>query len=191
MTDETLTIEQDATGDTKETITATETQPEKTADSGKVFTQADVDRLIKERLSRERGKTEKAAAAAKSAAEKAALEEQNKFQELYEKEKSELEKVIAENEALQLKSLRREIAAELKIPSGLAARLTGNTREEIEADAIELLAALPQALAPSLDGGAGGGKPGNPRLTDADIREQSVRLGVSFKHMKEYLESTR
>jgi hypothetical protein len=124
------------------------------------------------------------AAKAQAEAERKALEEQNKFQELYEKEKAEREKALAEMEALQLANLRREIAAKVKLPNGLASRLTGTTAEEIEADAQELLKAIPQAQPPKLDGRAGGGTGRAPSKTEAEIREEAAVLGVSFEHLK-------
>lgn len=49
------------------------------------FTQADVDRIVKERLERESAKVEKAAQKAREEAETKALADQQKFQELAEK----------------------------------------------------------------------------------------------------------
>lgn len=165
--------------------TAPDTQPEPIADNSKTFTQADVDRILKERLDREKANAAKAADRAKQEAERKALEEQQKYQELYEKEKAEREKALAEMTALQIQNLRREVAATLNIPPGLASRLQGTTQDEIEADAKQLLASLPKAPVPSLDGRAGGGKAGKPDVDEQQIREQAAMLGVSYELLKQ------
>jgi hypothetical protein len=121
---------------------------------------------------------------AQQESERKALEEQSRFKELYEKEKAEREAALAEMSRLQLMNMRREVAAETKLPLELANRLIGNTREELEADAKTLLASLPKAAVPSLDGRAGGGKAGKPDITDAQIREQAARLNVSYENLK-------
>lgn len=50
------------------------------------------------------------------------------------------------------KALRYEVAAELGVPLAMAARLVGNTREEIAADAAVLLAQIPVATTPPTGG---------------------------------------
>jgi hypothetical protein len=72
----------------------------------KKFTQADLDKIVKERLEREHKKTVDAAAEAKAASEKAALAEQGKFKELAESARAE-----AENE----KTAREKLETELRV----------------------------------------------------------------------------
>lgn len=192
MTDEILTTESSETAEqataSSEPTPTPETQPAQNADAGKMFTQDELNKLIKERLDRERAKQTKAASKAKADAEKKALEEQKKFQELYETEKAEREKLARDMEALRIQGLRRDIAAKHNVPSGLIARIQGSTEEEIEADVKLLIQALPTQRPPSLDSKAGGGTGSNtPTLTDAEIREQAARLNVSFDAMKTYL----
>ncbi len=151
--------------------------------SEKLFTQADIDKLIKERLDREKSKSEKAIATAKAEAEKQALEQQGNFQKLYETEKAEREKALAEMSALHLANMRREVAAAYNVPNGLANRLQGTTREELEADAKSLMDALPKASAPSLDGLSGGRGNGKPTMSDDEKRELAAQLGVKVEYL--------
>jgi len=60
----------------------------------------------------------------------------------------------AENEALKTTVMRLEVATELGLPSALATRLQGSTREEIQQDAEALLGLLGPRR-------PGSGKPGN------------------------------
>ena len=113
-----------------ETETTTETtEPQAKADEevkDQSFTQADVDRIVRERVKRERDKfadyddLKKKADGAKT-----------------------LEDRVAEIEANARKSderaLRAEIANEKGLTPSQARRLVGSTREELEADADELL----------------------------------------------------
>lgn len=59
-----------------------------------------------------------------------------------------------ENEELKRERLVNAVATEKRLPPKLAARLRGATREELEADADDLLEGLPSVTAPP-----GGGKP--------------------------------
>lgn len=58
--------------------------------------------------------------------------------------------------ALETKLLRLEVAADKKVPSSLAARLQGETKEELEADADELLKQVRPESATDFDQGARG-----------------------------------
>jgi len=177
---DTLTTETQQT-DAIETPDAPQVQ---TAVSEKLFTQADIDKLIKERLDREKVKSEKAIAAAKAEAERQALEAQGNYQKLYEAEKAQREAAINEMKALHLANMRREVATAYNVPNGLAARLVGETREDLEADAKELMASLPKASAPSLDGLAGGSRSnGKPGMTDDEKRELAAQLGVKVEYL--------
>lgn len=83
-----MTEETQATGAAAATGDATGAQGTPPAPNGgeeKRFSQADLDRLIKERLDRERDKAEKTAAKAREESEAASLAEQQKWQELAEK----------------------------------------------------------------------------------------------------------
>jgi hypothetical protein len=103
----------------------------------KTLTQADVDRIVAERVAREKGKfADYGDLKAKAA----------KFDELDQASKTEQERLTerlttAEKRAAELesKALRLEVAAEKGLTTAQAKRLVGATREELEADADELL----------------------------------------------------
>jgi hypothetical protein len=106
----------------------------------RTFTQAEVDRLIAQRLHERKNKySDYDELKAKAA----------KYDDLAEEQKSETQRLTeraekAEREAKEARTglLRERIAVEKKLPAGLAARLHGDTEEEIKADADELLASL-------------------------------------------------
>jgi hypothetical protein len=122
--------------------------------------------------------------------ERQQLEEQKKFQELYEQEKAAREQAIAEMKALQLRSLRRDVAIDVGLPNALTDRLIGETREEIEADAKQLMKTLPKPKAPTLDGGAGSGgrnTAGKKSLSDAERKELAAIYGIDPQYLPENL----
>ncbi|MEU6204585.1 hypothetical protein ABZ814_13470 [Micromonospora musae] len=118
------------------------------------FTQADVDRIVADRLGRERGKYADYDQLKAKAGE---------FDKLAEAQKTEAEKsaerlTAAERKAAdaELSSLRLDVALD-KAPEGmpvaqvrkLARRLTGTTKDELEADAAELFGDFKPAAATS------------------------------------------
>ena len=77
-------------------------------------------------------------------------------------------------------ALRYEVAAEAGIPLALASRLTGSTREEIEADAVNLKAlipagATPPAPRPQPDPGQGA-RPGEQPTDDAVYEQYAASM---------------
>jgi hypothetical protein len=157
--------------------------PGKTADetAGKTFTQAEVDALIAQRLERARKSAEESANKARSEAERKAAEQQGEFQKLYEAEKAQREATEQRAKALELASLRRDVAEKMGVPSALAARLQGETLEELEADAKALMAALPKPGAPNTNA-TGGGKPPTNGYSEQERVNLAARLGVSSKY---------
>ena len=110
--------------------------PEATPDEGKqepqqTFTQADVDRIVADRLKREREATKA---------------KYGDYEELRARagEKATLEERVAQIEATARDAEQRALRAEVANAKGLtptqAKRLVGETREQLEADADELLA---------------------------------------------------
>jgi len=99
--------------DTDKADDSSEDDKDKAANEKK-FSQADMDRVVKERLEREKKKTEETAAKAKADAEAAALAEQGKYKELAEKSQKEAEAKQAEKEKAEaeLKSLKLRSAFE-------------------------------------------------------------------------------
>jgi uncharacterized protein YdaU (DUF1376 family) len=140
---------------TEQTVaTETQQQPEQAASTATAqeqatgvearFTQADVDRMIKERLERERRKAEDSTAKAKADAEAEAAKKNGEYGKLAEQYKAELEKAQADLKARDLLDRKRAIAEKVSLPAALASRLIGETDEEIEADAVALLATIPK-----------------------------------------------
>jgi len=110
--------------------TATEEQTATAPAEDKMLSQADVDRIVKERLARERQKF-------------ADYEDLKAKAEAADSSKTDLEKLTeqiqalkAENEGNKTKALRSEIASAKGVPANL---LTGSTQEELEAQADALL----------------------------------------------------
>jgi hypothetical protein len=122
-----------------------DTQPDKKED--KLFSQAELDRIVADRLARKEEADRKKSEAEKKQSDEAKLKEQNEWKSLAEKKEIELaetQKKLKERETLDLK---RTTAAKHGIPENLAARLIGTTPEEIEADAKALAETLPKANA--------------------------------------------
>jgi len=121
--------------------------------------QAKVEVMLKERLERERKRADDATAKAKADAERKAAEEAGEFKKLYEGTVAKLQEAEQRATAASLAVTRRDIAAKLNVPSALADRLRGDTPEDIEADAKQLLAQLPKATL-SANAGSGSRQPG-------------------------------
>ncbi|WP_189079249.1 hypothetical protein [Mangrovihabitans endophyticus] len=117
----------------------------------KTFTQADVDRIVRERIGREREKYADYDDLKQQAAE--ADKNKSAMDKLLEKV-SGLEDRAAKAEA---QNLRNAVAAAKGLSAKQAKRLQGSTREELEADADELLA----DWKPAGDGKGDGGKQGS------------------------------
>lgn len=95
-------------------------------------------------------------------------------------EKSELQKAQDRADAAERKAkaaelavMRRDIAEKTKLPKGLADRIKGETPEEMEADALAILAELPEKVAPPLNPT----NPGAPQTGETDV-ERKRRLGL-------------
>lgn len=150
--------------------------------SDRTFTQADLDRIIKDRLDQERAKGEKAAAKAKADAETAALAEQGKFKEIADRALADLAAAQAEAKSSALRLLQRDVAAKTNLPAALADRLKGETEEEMEADAKGIMAALPKPAAPNINANPGaGGAPAAGQLSDAEKQRIADKYGVNPK----------
>lgn len=109
------------------------------SDEGKTFTQADVDRLIADRL--KRAKPADYDEARKKAAEFDKLQEASQTeQERAAKAAAETEKRAEQAEA---RAIRLEVAFDKGLTPAQAKRLVGGTREELEADADEILVDFP------------------------------------------------
>lgn len=121
----------------------------------KTFSQADVDRIVADRLSREKGKYSDYDELKAKAEQLDELEAQNKSDLDKANDTASSEKARADKAEAEL--LRYQIASEKGLTAPQAKRLTGATREELEADADEILEHFPAA------GGEGPKPPPSPR----------------------------
>lgn len=147
------------------------------------FSQAEVDRIVADRLDRDRRANDAKAAKAREDAERQAAEKQGEFEKLYKLAQAELETERNERKALELAKLRREVADKLGLPAGLVDRLRGETADDIEADAKDLLRALPKPAAPNIN--ATGGSASGAAADDDALTAMAVRLGVSPDKFKQ------
>jgi predicted nucleic acid-binding Zn-ribbon protein len=87
-----------------------------------------------------------------------------------EKEKKRVAELAEENKQLKTNSLKQSIANKLGLPESLALRLQGETPEEIEKDAKEILETLPRKTAVTNPTNPGGGLQATE--TDAERRKR-------------------
>lgn len=83
-----------------------ETPETESKDSGKAFSQADVDRIVQDRLERERAKAEKEREKAEKAADEKRLAEQQKWQELAAKRQGDIEALEAQIDDLKTEAAK-------------------------------------------------------------------------------------
>jgi hypothetical protein len=114
------------------------TQPEE-----KTFTQAEVDAIVRERLKRERDATATKYADYDELKTKAATADGNKTQ--LDKMAEQLAAIGERATKAEAANLRNEVLAAKKVPAKLAGRIRGDTKEELEADADELIATWKEA----------------------------------------------
>ncbi len=132
---------------------------------------------------------EKANAEAAKEAEKQLqlqAEEQGRFKELYEQAQAELLAAQETAKNAEIARLKNEAAHRHNLPAAIAARLIGETEEDIEADALKLAEVLPKAQPETRTDAAAGrnGRQPTPEKSDREIQEMAARLGVSFEHLK-------
>ena len=121
--------------------------------------------------------------------EDAQKSEAEKREEALAETQKELEALRNQNHQLEVRQLRATVAAEKNLPPRLANRLTGETVEEIQADAdslLEDLGTLPGETPPPGDGGAR--TPVTPPDLDEQIRSAEkagdIKTSMSLKNQK-------
>ena len=125
----------------------------------------------------------KAAKAAKDAETKR-LEEEGKYKELFEKQQAELTAAQAEARQASIKVMQRDVATKTNLPLALAERLRGETADEMEADAKNILAALPKPAAPNINASNGaGGAPAPGALDEAAKQRIADKYGVDARYI--------
>jgi hypothetical protein len=143
----------DGDGTTAAGTTTTTDEPGNNGDAGKTFTQEQVNDLI----AREKGNLQRKYGDYDDLKSKA-----SKFDELTEAQKTDLERVTGERdtfkttaEQTQTENLRLRVAVEKNLPAELIDRLRGGTKEEMEADADQLLELVTaRREEPAFNGGA-------------------------------------
>jgi Domain of unknown function (DUF4355) len=144
----------------------------------KKFSQADVDRIVSDRLARQKGQFKDYDLLKDQASKLPDLETQ--INELTAKKtETEQDFNLASHDALVLK-----VALDKGVPADLVDRLRGNTREEIEADAAELIKKVGPRQSQQLPGGFGGGTApsGQPFRGPAgpSVPDQAIRKAAGF-----------
>lgn len=164
------------------------------AAGGKTFTQAEVDAIVRDRLKREREKyadyDDLKARAGEADKSKTALDQL-------------LEKVSGLEERAtkaERQALRADVAQAKGLTPAQAKRLQGATREELEADADELLAMFKPADkdGKSADGGSDGGKDGESgkggagdTTTTASTKDDGIDTRPAESKERQYPASAR
>jgi len=153
--------------------------PGQQTETARTFSQADVDRIVAERLERAERKAAEKAERAKADAEADALKKQGEYQKLFEKAQAELDAERQRARGLEMQALRRDVAQKFQLPDALAKRLQGETQEELERDAQDLLAAIPKPAAPNINAGnAPAGSTPCAWLGGLSEQEFAARVGV-------------
>jgi flagellar biosynthesis GTPase FlhF len=120
----------------------TATAPEPKAE--KKYSQEEMEQIIKDRLARKEESDKRKANEEKSKAEAEALAKNAEWEKLAKQREDELKAAKDQLAAKELEAKKRAIADKVKLPSAFADRLKGNSDEELEADALTILAALPK-----------------------------------------------
>lgn len=155
-----------------------------------MFSQAQVDAIVRDRLDRAQKQADKRAADAAAEAERKAAEEQGRYQDLYQKAQADLDAIAKQMRQMELSQMRAQVAAKFSLPDAIASRLQGETAEDMEADAKTLAAALPKPSAPNITSSSGSGAPPRPGApTDEELREKAVRYGLKPSTLIEVFKS--
>ncbi len=171
-----------------ETAAAEQTQPVAPGEKAeRVYKQAEVEAMIRDRLAGANRKAEEAAKKAAADAEAKALKEQGEFKTLFERTQAELEAERSRAKALELASMKRDIAAKVGLPAGLAARLQGDDEATLEADAKQLLDSLPKPSAPNINAASGsnGAAPADSLYGGMTESEFAAVYGVNPRYLKQ------
>jgi DNA repair exonuclease SbcCD ATPase subunit len=165
------------------------------ADVDEIAAQADKPDAVSKAIKAEREAAKEARRRAEEAEAKvkeyedAQKTEQQKLEEAAAAAKEEADALRKQITDLEVKQRRSDVAAAKNLPPKLAGRLTGETVEEIEADAdalLEDLGTLPGETPPPGDGGAR--TPVQPKDLDDQIREAEAagdyRKSISLKNQK-------
>jgi hypothetical protein len=158
------------------------------ADGGRTFSQAEVDRIIKDRLEREKGKTEAAAQKAKEEAEAAALAKNQEFEALAAKRAEQLAALESEKGtvATQLEAVtgerdRYKTAVEAHLATqreGLPPHIIALLDRLDPVDQLEYIAANREHLGAAGANGKGAHVPATPKADDGKALTEQQKKDV-------------
>lgn len=125
-----------------------------------ITSQDDLDAALTARLARQERQlrksiTDEVKAALANEAKATKAKEDNDFKALYEAETKKREDAERERDTERRTALRSRIAAKHQLPDALAARLSGETEDELDADAKDLAKLVKPRQAPDTESGAG------------------------------------
>jgi hypothetical protein len=131
---------------------------------------------------REYEKTKQETETQKKAEEEKKLVDSKDYDKLYAKEKAEKEQLAADLKAERLERLRERIARKYDLPDELAARLRGDTEEDIEDDAktLQKIVAPDGKKKGSTTTAVPGGKPSELTYADRKAKKYGGRSSNSF-----------
>lgn len=148
----------------EDTEPTTAVEPEKTPE-GKVFTQEQVDAIIKDRLAREKQQSEKEKEATRKEAEQKQLVEQEQFKQLYEQTQQELQQFKADALTAKKDAMLAKAGYSEEQIEKYRKYLDGDTDESLSASLEELKTDIPTKKE-YVDPSASNGKREKPETTD-------------------------
>lgn len=157
-------------------------EPPNGGEPDKRFTQADLDRIVKERIERERKKADEKLAKEREEAERKKLEEQNEFKSLYEKAQAEIDRIQREAEATKLDALTTKLLVDAGYIGEQLERVRkyviGANEDEIKASLDEVKQDIPpqaQGADPHV------GNPAKPQPKPKDLADEGRSLYERLK----------
>jgi hypothetical protein len=150
----------------------TATSPEPTTEAGKVFTQADIDRIVAERVKREKEKAEGAAQAAARKAQEEALAKNAEWQKLAEQRAAELAEMQARLRETEVKATAARLGFD---DLDYAVFLVTRAGEGADVEAILKDHAKPQRTPPPATG-ATNPSGGNQVFTREQLRDHAFYI---------------
>lgn len=139
------------------------------------FTQADLDRIVKERLDREKRKRDEALEAERKEAERKRLEEEEKYKELYEKQQEELTAQRAQALETRKESMLAKAGYSEEQASTLKKLLEGEKDEDLNASLESVKALFPPKQEKEYgDPSAGNGSKQPPKKKNLEDKGKSA-----------------
>lgn len=183
MADEVTQVAENEAAQTEQAATTPDATGQQ-AQVARMFTQSELDAIVKVRLDRAEKSANEKATKAQQEAEAKRLAEAGEYKKLYEQAEAKAQQEAARAQALELATMKRNVAEKLGLPSALAARLQGDNEVDLETDAKTLMAALPKPSAPNINSAPGAGATPTPgAMTPEQKAELAARYGVNPKYL--------